>query len=123
MEILRRRPAGFAVLSGDDWLAFTVVAAGGEGLISVTSNEVPGPMTELVHLARAGDVEAARRCQYRLLPLMDANFLETNPSPVKSGLALLGKIRDVLRLPLVPASPATREALRGALAAAGAHVR
>jgi 4-hydroxy-tetrahydrodipicolinate synthase len=123
MEIIRRRPAGFAVLSGDDWLAFPVAAAGGEGLISVTSNEVPGPMTELVHVARAGDVEAARRCQYRLLPLMDANFLETNPSPVKAGLTLLGKIRDVLRLPLVPAGPATREALRGALAAAGAHVR
>jgi 4-hydroxy-tetrahydrodipicolinate synthase len=123
MEIIRRRPAGFAVLSGDDWLAFPVAAAGGEGLISVTSNEVPGPMTELVHVARAGDVEAARRCQFRLLPLMDANFLETNPSPVKAGLALLGKIRDVLRLPLVPAGPATREALRGALAAAGAHVR
>jgi 4-hydroxy-tetrahydrodipicolinate synthase len=123
MEIIRRRPAGFAVLSGDDWLAFPVAAAGGEGLISVTSNEVPGPMTELVHVARAGDVEAARRCQYRLLPLMDANFLETNPSPVKAGLTLLGKIRDVLRLPLVPAGPATCEALRGALAAAGAHVR
>jgi 4-hydroxy-tetrahydrodipicolinate synthase len=123
MEIIRRRPDGFAVLSGDDWLAFPVAAAGGEGLISVTSNEVPGPMTELVHVARAGDVEAARRCQFRLLPLMDANFLETNPSPVKAGLTLLGKIRDVLRLPLVPAGPATREALRGALAAAGAHVR
>ena len=61
--------------------------------------------------------------QYRLLPLMDANFLETNPSPVKAGLALLGRIRDVLRLPLVPASAATRDALRSALAAAGAHVR
>jgi 4-hydroxy-tetrahydrodipicolinate synthase len=123
MEIIRHRPAGFTVLSGDDWLAFALVVAGGDGLISVTSNEVPGPMTELVHVARRGDLEAARRCQYRLLPLIDANFLETNPSPVKAGLALLGKIRDVLRLPLVPASPSTRDALRSALAAAGAHVR
>jgi 4-hydroxy-tetrahydrodipicolinate synthase len=122
MEIIRNRPDGFAVLSGDDWLAFPVAAAGGHGLISVTSNEVPGPMTELVRLARAGKLEDARRAQYRLLPLMDANFLETNPSPVKAGMALLGKIRDVLRLPLVPAGPATREALRAALAAAGAHV-
>ena len=123
MEIIRHRPDGFAVLSGDDWLAFPVAAAGGDGLISVTSNEVPAPMTELVHVARRGDLDAARRCQYRLLPLMDANFLETNPSPVKAGLALLGKIRDVLRLPLVPASASTRDALRSALTAAGAHVR
>jgi 4-hydroxy-tetrahydrodipicolinate synthase len=123
MEIIRRRPDGFAVLSGDDWLAFPVAAAGGDGLISVTSNEVPGPMTELVHLARGGDLDGARRCQYRLLPLMDANFLETNPTPVKAALALLGKVRDTLRLPLVPAGPATRDALRAALMAAGAHVR
>jgi 4-hydroxy-tetrahydrodipicolinate synthase len=123
MEVIRHRPEGFAVLSGDDWLAFPVAAAGGEGLISVTSNEVPGAMTELVHLARGGSLEAARRCQYRLLPLMDANFLETNPSPVKAGLAALGKIRDVLRLPLVPVGPATRAALRSALQAAGVHVR
>jgi 4-hydroxy-tetrahydrodipicolinate synthase len=80
-------------------------------------------MTELVHVARRGDLDAARRGQYRLLPLMDANFLETNPSPVKAGLALLGKIREVLRLPLVPASASTRDALRSALIAAGAHVR
>jgi 4-hydroxy-tetrahydrodipicolinate synthase len=123
MEILRHRPARFAVLSGDDWLAFAVVAAGGDGLISVTSNELPAMMTELVHLARTGDLAAARACQYHLLPLMDANFLESNPSPVKAGLAAMGKIRDVLRLPLVPVTPATRDALRSALQAAGAHVR
>jgi len=123
MEILRHRPAGFAVLSGDDWLAFAIVAAGGDGLISVTSNEVPAAMTELVHLARRGDLAAARACLYRLLPLMDANSLETNPSPVKAGLAALGKIRDVLRLPLVPVGSATREALRTSLQKAGAHVR
>jgi 4-hydroxy-tetrahydrodipicolinate synthase len=123
MEILRHRPTDFAVLSGDDWLALGVVASGGEGLISVTSNEVPGPMTELVQLARHGDLDGARASLYRLLPLMDANFLETNPSPVKAGLASLGKIRDVLRLPLVPVGPATRDALRAALQAAGADVR
>jgi 4-hydroxy-tetrahydrodipicolinate synthase len=123
MEVIRHRPAGFAVLSGDDWLAFAVVAAGGDGLISVTSNQVPALMTELVHLARQSDLAGARACLDRLLPLMDANFLETNPSPVKAGLAALGKIRDVLRLPLVPVGPATREALRSALGTAGAHVR
>jgi 4-hydroxy-tetrahydrodipicolinate synthase len=123
MEIIRHRPEGFVVLSGDDWLAFPVVAAGGDGLISVTSNEAPAAMTELVHLARKGSLDAARRCQYRLLPLMDANFLETNPSPVKAGLAAMGKIRDVLRLPLVPVGQTTRDALRSALQTAGAHVR
>lgn len=123
MELIRHRPPGFAVLSGDDWLAFAVVAAGGDGLISVTSNEVPGPMTALVHLASAGDLDAAREVQYRLLPLMDANFLETNPSPVKAGLAAMGKIRNVLRLPLVPVGPATGDALRSALQSAGVHVR
>jgi 4-hydroxy-tetrahydrodipicolinate synthase len=122
MEILRHRPAGFAVLSGDDWLAFPVAVAGGDGLISVTSNEMPAAMTALVRHARLGELESARACHYRLLPLMDANFLETNPSPVKAGLALLGRIADVLRLPLVSVTSATREALRTALATAGADV-
>jgi 4-hydroxy-tetrahydrodipicolinate synthase len=122
MEILRQRPAGFLVLSGDDWLAFPVAVAGGDGLISVTSNEVPALMTELVHAARTGELTAARACQFRLLPLMDANFLETNPSPVKAGLAAMGRIKDVLRLPLVPVGPATRDVLRSALHAAGARV-
>jgi 4-hydroxy-tetrahydrodipicolinate synthase len=123
VELLRGRPPGFAVLSGDDWLAFAVAASGGDGLISVTSNEVPAAMTELVHLARQGDLAAARACLHRLLPLMDANFLETNPAPVKAGLAAMGKIREVLRLPLVPVGPATREAVRATLRQAGAHVR
>ena len=122
MEIIRHRPAGFAVLSGDDWLAFPVAAAGGEGLISVSSNEVPAQMTALVRDARRGDLTAARACHYRLLPLMDANFLETNPSPVKAGLALMGRIADVLRLPLVSAARPTRDALRAALVTAGANV-
>ena len=121
LEILQNRPADFTVLSGDDWLAFAVVASGGDGLISVTSNEAPGPMTALVDLARTGDLDAARACLYRLLPLMDANFLETNPSPVKAGLALMGRIRDALRLPLVPVGKATRNALAAALRTAGVH--
>jgi len=121
MEIIRRRPAGFLVLSGDDWLAFAVVAAGGDGLISVTSNEVPAAMTELVHAARNGDLDTARECQYRLLALMDANFLETNPSPVKAGLFIMGRIRDVLRLPLVSVGQGTRDSLAAALRSAGVH--
>jgi 4-hydroxy-tetrahydrodipicolinate synthase len=119
MEILRSRPEGFAVLSGDDWLALAIVAIGGDGLISVTSNQVPAAMVELVRLALAQDLKRARECHDRLLPLMDANFLETNPGPVKAGLHLMGKLRNVLRLPLVPAGEATRTALSSALRSAG----
>jgi 4-hydroxy-tetrahydrodipicolinate synthase len=121
MEILRGRPEQFAVLSGDDWLAFPVIAAGGDGLISVVSNQAPRAMTTLICSALAGKLDDARACHYRLLPLMDANFLETNPSPVKAGLAAMGRIRDVLRLPLVPVSGATRATLATALQAAGIH--
>ena len=119
MDLLRGRPDDFSVLSGDDWLALSVITAGGDGLISVTSNEVPGSMTALVHLSLSGDLEWAREWHYRLLPLMDANFLETNPSPAKAGLHLMGRISNVLRLPLVPVSDDTRAALAAALRVAG----
>lgn len=119
MEIVRNRPDGFAVLSGDDWMTLPVVTAGGDGLVSVTSNEVPGPMTAFVHLALSGDMEWGREWHYRLLPLMDANFLETNPAPVKAALALMGRIQNVLRLPLVPVADATCVALRRALREVG----
>jgi 4-hydroxy-tetrahydrodipicolinate synthase len=119
MEILAARPPGFAVLSGDDWLTLPIITAGGDGLISVTSNELPGPMTAFVHLLLSGDLDSARRWHYRLLPLMDANFLETNPAPVKAALALMGRIHNVLRLPLVPASESTCRALRVALEGIG----
>jgi 4-hydroxy-tetrahydrodipicolinate synthase len=119
MAILRERPQDFAVLSGDDWLTLPVITAGGDGLISVASNEVPAAMTALVHLLLSGDLENARSWHYRLLPLMDANFLETNPAPVKAALHLMGRIQNVLRLPLLPAGEATRSALRTALRDAG----
>jgi 4-hydroxy-tetrahydrodipicolinate synthase len=115
MQILRGRPERFAVLSGDDWLTLAIVAAGGDGLVSVASNEMPGPMRTLVHLMLAGDLEKARGWHYRLLPLMDANFLETNPAPVKAALALTGRIRNVLRLPLVPVTEKTRTAMAATL--------
>jgi len=119
MTILAGRPDDFSVLSGDDWLTLALITMGGDGLISVTSNEVPAAMTELVRVALAGDVSRAREVSARLLPLMDANFLETNPSPVKAGLCLMGKVRDVLRLPLVPVGAPTRTALAAALRTAG----
>jgi len=119
MDILRERPDGFTVLSGDDWLTLPVITAGGDGLISVVANEVPAAMTALVHLMLAGNLEHARTWHYRLLPLMDANFLETNPAPVKAALHLMGRIQNVLRLPLLPASESTGAALRTALRSAG----
>ena len=119
MDILGARPDGFAVLSGDDWLTLPVITAGGDGLISVVSNEVPAAMTALVHLLLSGNLEKAREWHYRLLPLMDANFLETNPAPVKAALHLMGRVNDVLRLPLLPVSENTRSALRAALRGAG----
>jgi 4-hydroxy-tetrahydrodipicolinate synthase len=119
MEILQERPEDFSVLSGDDWLAFPIVTAGGDGLISVASNEVPGPMVTMVRLLLGGDVAGGRELHFRLLPLMDANFLETNPAPVKAALALMGKMHNALRLPLVPVSEATCLALTVALRNAG----
>jgi len=119
IDLVRGRPDGFAVLSGKDWLAPGLIAAGGDGLISVVSNEVPAATTMLVHLALSGELENARGCFHRLLPLMDANFLETNPAPVKAALALMGRIQNVLRLPLVAVSEPTREALRAGLRQAG----
>ena len=119
MAILRGRPDDFSVISGDDWMTLPVITAGGDGLISVVSNEVPGPMTALVHLLLSGNLEQARAWHYRLLPLMDANFLETNPTPVKAALHCMGRVENVLRLPLLPASEATTRALRAALRDAG----
>jgi 4-hydroxy-tetrahydrodipicolinate synthase len=119
MDILRERPDDFTVLSGDDWLTLPVITAGGDGLISVVANEVPAAMTALVHLMLSGNLQHGRTWHYRLLPLMDANFLETNPAPVKAALHLMGRIQNVLRLPLLPVSESTCAALRTALRSAG----
>jgi 4-hydroxy-tetrahydrodipicolinate synthase len=119
MEILRDRPAGFEVLSGDDAFTLAFMAHGAEGVISVAANQVPGPMKELVAAAARGDFAAARRVHERLLRLMNLNFVESNPVPVKASLALLGLCEESFRLPLCPPSAATREALRAALAELG----
>ena len=115
MDILRDRPEGFEVLSGDDANTLTFVALGGEGVISVAANQVPGEMRELVAAARRGDFAQARRIHYRLLKLMNLNFVESNPIPVKAALALLGLCEESFRLPMCPPTEATREAMRGAL--------
>jgi 4-hydroxy-tetrahydrodipicolinate synthase len=115
LELLRRRPAGFRVFAGDDWMALPLVACGGDGVVSVASNLVPSLMGQLVRHALEGRLDAARDLGLRLLPLLDANFVESNPIPVKAGLALLGRLRNVLRLPLLPASPATVDRMRAEL--------
>lgn len=119
-EILRDRPPHFSVLSGDDALTLGVMAAGGDGVISVVSNAAPKLMAQLVEHCRAGAIEQARAVQERLLPLMSAAFVESNPIPTKAALASMGKIENVLRLPLVPLDPRHEAALREALWICGA---
>src|SRR5207237_1968332 len=84
MAILRDRPAGFRVLSGDDAVTLPLIALGADGIVSVVSNETPDLMANLTESALRGDWEIARQLHYRLLPLMEANFLESNPGPVKA---------------------------------------
>jgi 4-hydroxy-tetrahydrodipicolinate synthase len=115
MELLRDRPEGFQVLSGDDAFTLAVMAHGGEGVISVCANQVPGPMHQLCAAAARGDFASARAIHDRLLKLMNLNFVESNPIPVKASMALLGLCEEVYRLPMVPPTEQTREALRGAL--------
>jgi len=119
MHIIQGRPDGFLVLSGEDSLIVALASVGAEGLISVASNEVPGAMTRLTHLAVAGDLVGARQLLYQLLPLLEANFVESNPAPVKAALAAMGRIQNELRLPLVPLSEGRRPLLLAALRGAG----
>ena len=119
MVILRDRPEGFLVLSGDDSLALPLIAAGADGVISVVANEAPAQMTKLVEAALAGDFATARDIHYRLLPLMQANFIETNPVPVKAALEMMGKSKAHYRLPLVPLGEQNRAPLEQALRGAG----
>lgn len=113
-----RRP-GFGVLSGDDSLVLPSLALGIDGVISVVSNEAPGEMARLAEAGLSGDVATARTLHYRLLDLMRANFVESNPVPVKAAMALLGKCSDRVRAPLGPPTEKTRRTMAEALAKAG----
>lgn len=115
MAILRDRPPNFRVLSGDDAVTLPLIALGADGIISVVSNEVPDAMARLTDLALDGAWEGARALHYRLLSLMEANFIESNPGPVKAALALMGLVEEQYRLPLVPVQEQTRARLRTAL--------
>jgi 4-hydroxy-tetrahydrodipicolinate synthase len=113
-----RELCGIDILSGDDALAMAEVALGAVGVISVISNTAPAMMSSLMSLTASGDLPAAREIQDELYPLMRALFLETSPGPVKKALSMMGRIRDELRLPLVPMSerhmPELRKAMEGA---------
>jgi 4-hydroxy-tetrahydrodipicolinate synthase len=119
-EIIRERPPGFAVLSGDDALTLPVMALGGDGVISVTANAAPRQMAQLTDACAAGDLAAARVMHRRLQPWMAAAFVESNPIPAKAALAMMGRIENVLRLPLVPLAKSHSAAVRASLVAAGA---
>ncbi len=119
MDVLAQAPPGFRVLSGDDAFTFPLMALGGVGIISVASNEVPGAMSRLTQLMLDGRVEEARKLHFQLLPLMQANFIESSPIPVKAALAMMGLIEEVYRLPLVPLKAENRAKLERVLEAQG----
>jgi 4-hydroxy-tetrahydrodipicolinate synthase len=119
MEILAGRPNGFRVLSGDDAITFPMIALGGDGLISVASNEAPELMARMVSLALEEKWNEARELHYRLLPLMEVNFIESSPGPVKAGLAMMNLIDENFRLPLVPIQEKSRAQLRVVLVELG----
>jgi 4-hydroxy-tetrahydrodipicolinate synthase len=119
MEILRSRPANFRVLSGDDSLTLAMIALGADGLVSVASNEAPDLMSRMVNAALEGNWDEARVLHFKLLPLMEANFIESSPAPAKAALALMGRVEENLRLPLVPVEEKTRARLREVLVELG----
>lgn len=119
-EIIRNRPAGFTVLSGDDALTLAVMAEGGDGVVSVTSNVVPKLAARMVELFDDGDERGSREIAHRLAAWTSAAFVESNPIPVKAALAMLRKAENSLRLPLVPLADSHNETVRKALMAAGA---
>ena len=112
MEILRHRPKGFAVWSGDDSITLPLMALGADGVVSVISNEVPKLFSTMVRLCMKTKFEEAVRLHNRMLPLMNYNFVESNPIPVKAALAMMGMIREEYRLPLVPIGAKHRAGLR-----------
>jgi len=118
-ETIQAVPETFLVLSGDDALTLPVIALGGVGLISVASNEIPREMAELVRAALANDWTTARSLNRKYLPLMQANFIESSPLPVKAVLAMMGKIEEVYRLPLVPMRRDLRSRLQKTASEAG----
>jgi 4-hydroxy-tetrahydrodipicolinate synthase len=101
-QVFQQVPENFLVFSGDDALTLPIAAMGGSGIISVASNEIPAEMTRLAQLCSAGNFEEVRLMQRKWMPLLEVNFIETNPQPVKAAMAEMGLLEPVFRLPLVP---------------------
>jgi 4-hydroxy-tetrahydrodipicolinate synthase len=119
-DIINGRPPEFSVLSGDDEMTLPVMTLGGDGIISVVANATPRLMSQLCNAMHAGEVQEARAIHFKLLPWMRAAFVESNPIPVKAALAMMGRIQNVLRLPLVTLAEGSVAKVRAALTAAGA---
>ena len=117
--ILNEVPANFTVLSGDDAITIPLCALGGRGIVSVVSNQIPAEMTQLAQHCLAGDFAAARAIQARYLPLMNVNFVESNPIPVKAAMALMGLLDPAYRLPMVPPSAANLAKIEKVLESVG----
>ena len=122
-ELLTSVPETFLVFSGDDAITLPVIALGGAGVVSVASNEIPSEMAEMTRRALNNDWTTARTIQRKYLPLMQANFIESNPMPVKAVLAMMGKIEEVYRLPMLPVRRDTRSKLQKIAAEAGLVAR
>jgi 4-hydroxy-tetrahydrodipicolinate synthase len=105
-QVVQQVPSDFAVLCGDDSITIPLIALGGHGVVSVVSNEIPREFTKLTKLALANDFAGARKLQRQYLPLMEVNFVESNPIPMKAAMALMGLLEPVWRLPLCPPSAA-----------------
>jgi 4-hydroxy-tetrahydrodipicolinate synthase len=118
-SVVHQVPGNFAVLSGDDSITIPLIALGGRGVISVVSNEIPKQMTELAQYALANNFDAARQVQRKYLPLMEINFVEANPIPVKAAMALMGLLEPVWRLPMCPPSAANRDKIEKVLETLG----
>jgi 4-hydroxy-tetrahydrodipicolinate synthase len=108
-DVCRTLPQNFIVLSGDDAITLPLMAIGGRGIISVVSNEIPKDMVTMVEAAERGDFAAARAIHHRIMPLMQVNFVEANPVPVKAAMAAMGLLEESYRLPMCPPQPASRE--------------
>jgi 4-hydroxy-tetrahydrodipicolinate synthase len=118
-NVVHQVPSDFAVLSGDDAITIPLIALGGHGLVSVVANEIPGEMTDLVQRALANDFAGAREVQRKYMALMEINFVESNPIPVKAAMALMGLLEPVYRLPLCPPNPANLAKIEKVLEALG----
>lgn len=118
-EVIHAVPEHFLVFSGEDVVTLPLISLGGVGVISVASNEIPHEMAEMTHAALNNDWDTARRIHRKYLPLMQANFIESNPLPVKAALSMMGKIEEVYRLPLLPMRRDTRSRLQRITTEAG----